>query len=887
MAAPILATKLFIPPPRPRIVIRPRLIDRMNGGLHGKLTLVSAPAGFGKTTLVSDWLSGGHRPTAWLSLDEGDSDIARFLQYLVAALRKIDAGIGKAAMAALQSPQAPSPESILTTLLNELVAVPEGSVLVLDDYHMVDGEPVDRALAFLLEHLPPPLHLVVATREDPNLPLARLRARGQMSELRAADLRFTPSEASELFDQGMGFALSPDDIAALEARTEGWVAGLQLAGIALQGAAAKPGPRDASGFIKSFTGSHRYAMDFLIEEVLQQQPEGVQAFLLRTSLLDRMCGPLCDAVLATAPGSGAQTLAYLERANLFIVPLDDERRWFRYHRLFADSLRQRLHQGVASSTGDRAVSAAELHLRASAWYEGSGLEIEAFQHAAAAHDIGRAERLIEGRGMPLYFRGALVPVLTWLKSLPKEELDARPTLWAVYASVVLALGRTKDTEEKLRAAESALHGVELDEKQRDLVGRVAAVRATLAIGRSDVEAIITQSRRALEYLDPANLAFRTSTTWKMGIAYQLQGDRAAACRAFAEAVSASRASGNTVFTLMALAGMGNMQESGNDLRLAAQTYRSVLDLAGDLPFPYAAFAANLGLARIYYEWNDLDASRGHWQQAVQLARQIEASDRPVVCELFHARLKLGQGDVAEAAAILAKADLAVRQHGFTKLVPEVASARVDAALRQGDHETAARLSEEHRLPFGQARVLLAQGNPSAALAALEPMRREAEAKDWKDQGLRVLVLRAVALHAQGGKDEALRLLGEALAHAEPQGFIRTFVDEGAPMARLLAEAAAQGVMPGYAAALLAAFPAGERGEETPDASPGNSLIEALSQRELEVLRLVAQGLSNDEISEKLFIALSTVKGHNQSIFEKLRVQRRTEAVARARELRLL
>ena len=540
---PILATKLFIPPSRPRIVTRPRLIERMNAGLHGKLTLVSAPAGFGKTTLVGEWLSVGHRPAAWLSLDEADSDIARFLQYLVAALQRIDPGIGKEAAAALQSPQAPPPESILTTLLNDLVEVPDGSVLVLDDYHLVDAEAVDRALAFLLERLPPGMHLVIATREDPNLPLARLRAQGQLNELRAADLRFTPTEAAELFAQGSGFALSPDDIAALDARTEGWVAGLQLAGLALQGAVSKQGPRDAGTFIKSFTGSHRFALDYLLEEVLHQQPEGVQAFLLRTSILDRLCGPLCEAVLAAAPGSGAETLAYLERANLFIVPLDDERRWYRYHHLFADALRQRLQQSLASSAADRAEGMAELHLRASTWYEESGLEIEAFHHAAAARDFTRAERLIEGRGMPLYFRGVLIPVLNWLKSLPTEVLDARPALWTAYASATLATGQAEDAKEKLRAAESALEGVPLDGKTRDIVGRIAAIRATLAIGRHEPDAIIAQSRRALENLDPANLAYRTSTKWKMGFAYRLQGDLSAAGRAYAEVLSASQASG--------------------------------------------------------------------------------------------------------------------------------------------------------------------------------------------------------------------------------------------------------------------------------------------------------------------------------------------------------
>ena len=346
MSTPILATKLYIPPPRPKVVLRPRLIERLNEGLHRKLTLISAPAGFGKTTLVSEWVAGCERPVAWLSLDEGDNDPTRFLTYLVAALQTIAPNIGEGVLGVLQSPQPPPTESILTALLNEITTIPDNFVLVLDDYHVIDAKPVDHALTFLLEHLPPQMHLVIATREDPQLPLARLRARGQLTELRAADLRFTPSEAAEFLNQVMGLNLSAEDIAALETRTEGWIAGLQLAALSMQG------HQDATSFIQSFTGSHHFVLDYLVEEVLQQQPESVQTFLLRTSILDRLCGPLCDAVLLDPSASGQETLEYLERANLFIVPLDNERRWYRYHHLFADLLRQRLHQSIASSTGD-------------------------------------------------------------------------------------------------------------------------------------------------------------------------------------------------------------------------------------------------------------------------------------------------------------------------------------------------------------------------------------------------------------------------------------------------------------------------------------------------------------------------------------------------------
>src|SRR5262245_11203617 len=451
MAAPILTTKLFIPPLGPKTVFRSRLIERLNEGLGRKLTLISAPAGFGKTTLVSEWVAGCDRPVAWLSLDEGDNDPARFLAYLVAALRTIAANIGEGVLGALQSPQAPPAESILTALLNEITAMPDNFVLILDDYHVMDAKPVDSALSFLIERLPPQMCLVIATREDPNLPLARLRVRGQLTELRGADLRFSSFEAAEFLNQRMGLNLSAEDITALEVRTEGWIAGLQLAAISLQE------HKDATSFIKSFTGSHRFVMDYLVEEVLQQQSESVQTFLLRTSILDRLCSPLCDDVLLDASASGQETLEYLEHANLFIVPLDNERRWYRYHHLFAELLRQRLHQSISSHNEDDEIGdVAELHKRASRWYEDNGLELEAFHHAAAANDVERAERLIEGKGMPLHFRGAVTPVLNWLKSLPSTVLDEYPSLWTAYGSVLLVTGQMTSVERTLHSAETAL-----------------------------------------------------------------------------------------------------------------------------------------------------------------------------------------------------------------------------------------------------------------------------------------------------------------------------------------------------------------------------------------------------------------------------------------------
>src|SRR5574341_970452 len=663
MSTPILATKLYIPPTRPQLVPRPRLIERLSEGLRRTpgVTLISAPAGFGKTTLVSEWVAGCERPVAWLSLDEGDNDPARFLTYLVAALQTlalrsprrgsgdegIAANIRQAVLGVLQSPQPLPTESILTALLNEITIVPDNFVLVLDDYHVIDAKPVENALTFLIERLPSQMHLVIATREDPDLPLARLRAQGQLTELRVTDLRFTPSEAAEFLNQVVGLTLSAEDIDALETRTEGWIAGLQLAAIALQGPMSMQGHKDAASFIQSFTGSHHFVIDYLVEEVLQQQSESIQTFLLRTSILDRLCGPLCDAVLLDLPASGQETLEYLERANLFLIPLDNERRWYRYHHLFADLLRQRLYQSMASSTGDAESRINELHIRASQWYEDNGLDIEAFHHAAAANDIDRAERLMDGRGIPLHLRGAVTAIIDWLGSLPTSVMNARPSLWWRYGAMLLVVGQTTGVQEKLDAAEAALQDAEEDDQTRYLIGRIATARAVLALTRYDSDTMIAESRRALEYLPPKNLTLRANAHWTLGYAYLFRKEVATARQYLTEAVSLGQTAGDIFTAILSTIGLGIIHEAENQLYQAAEIYRRILQLAGDQPLQIIN-EVHLGLARVLYEWNDLEGAELHGRQSLHLARQYDTViDRFIVCEVFLARLKRSEEHTSE------------------------------------------------------------------------------------------------------------------------------------------------------------------------------------------------------------------------------------------------
>jgi LuxR family maltose regulon positive regulatory protein len=888
MSEILLKTKLFVPPQRSFLVPRPRLIETLNQGLAGKLTLISAAAGFGKTTLVSSWIdalqtgsaslpSTPHVPLrtqiAWLSLDENDSAPARFLSYVIAALQCIDPHIGESALPMLQASPLPI-STVLTSLLNDVAAQPDPLLLVLDDYHVVDAQPIDEAMAFLLDHLPPQLHLVITTRQDPNLPLARLRVRGLLTEVRAADLCFTVAETTVFLRQVMGLDLTEAQIAALDARTEGWIAGLQMAALAMQGALSMRGQEDVSGFIDSFTGSHRFVLDYLLEEVLHQQPAHVQAFLQKTAVLNQLTAPLCDAL--TGEANGQELLESVERANLFLVPLDNERRWYRYHPLFAELLRQ-------TSPSSAETSVRDLHIRASQWYAANGLELEAFHHAVAANDVARAARLIEGEGLPLYFRGEAIPVRHWLESLPEAEFEARPSLWVTYASVLTMTGRLHDNiEEILQVAETALQDAAPDDKTADLLGQIAAIRAMLAVPKNQVETILTQSRRALELLHPDNAPMRTTTTWTLGYAYQVQGKRAAARAAYADTIAQSRKSGNIMTEIAATTCVGQIQETETQAHQAGASFRRILHLVGDPPWP-AACEACVGLARIHYQWNDLEAAERYGQQGLALARQLENVDTPAACGILLARVKLAQGDMAAAVTLLAEAEQFVQQQQFDHWVGEIAAVRIQTLLHQGALTAAAGLAKSHDLPLSQARLHLAQHDHGAAFAQLEPVRQQAEANEWADVRLQVLMLQALAHQAAGEREPAVQTLGEALALAAPGGLLRLFVDEGPPMATLLRKAVKDGVAPLFAQQVLAAF--GETAASQPPTA--QRLLDPLSARELDVLKLFTTGLTGPEIARELMISLNTLRTHTKNIYSKLGVNSRRTAVRRAEELNLV
>lgn len=876
MTTPLLATKLFAPPPSPRSVERKRLTQRLDAGLQGKLTLVCAPAGFGKSTLLGAWVQACEQPSAWLSLDDDERDPHRFVAYLTASLRSISADLGEGALALAQARPRPSPETVLIHLINRLAKRRGRLVLVLDDYQLASSPEVDAVLVFLIDNMPAQLHLVVASREVPAIALGRLRAQGQLLEIGPDDLRFHAEETSLFLNRSMALGLTEPQVRALDVRTEGWPAGLQMAAVSLAGQS------DAGKFIQSFTGSHRLVQDYLLEEVLQRQTTDVQEFLLRTSVLDRMCPELCDAVMQAEVGH--ETLRYLELSNLFVVLLDDERRWYRYHHLFGAMLQQRLRERQAL---------APLHARASAWYEAKGMVRQALHHAVAAGDTVRAMQVVQGHGMPLYFLEDAEPVLQWLQDQPPVFLDAHPPLWLMLAWSYLATSQHSQMQAPIIGAEAAIESSVQHPAHRSWRGELNAVRAWEAVARGDPATIAREAGLALEWLPLDNLAVRTAAHCALGVAHQFNGDRLAAKQVYGEVVAMAEACGNRMVGVMASIALGHLQEDDNHLHLAARTYEWALQKLGDQPHGVAC-EVHLGLARIRYEWNDLDAAAAHAQKSSRLAAMLEC-DAGLGADVLLAQILLSRADADAALTLLTKASTAAQtrnQHGGRLAI---AHAQVQALLQTGEVIAAAQIAQDQALPLAHAWVLLARGQALQAHECLTAFLDASRASAPASEVLRALLLDALALDAFDPSEAALAVLEEAMALAEPQGCVRAFVDLGGPMQRLLTKSA-QSARPRYTAMLLEAIGtqlvAMAPAAPPPDAAqqpPGTLrvLADPLSQRELQILTLICKGLSNQEIGRQIFLSLSTVKWHNQNIFDKLDVQRRTEAVARARELNLL
>ena len=905
MAGPLLETKLHVPRWRRSLVARPRLSERLSRGAESALTLVSAPAGFGKTTLLAEWLAvaaAGGRSVAWLSLDQRDNDPALFWTYVVAALNTGAPGGGAGALSLLEPPRPPN-EAGLVTLLNDLDAISNDVVLVLDDYHVIDARDVQDGMAFLLEHLPPQIHLVIASRTDPPLPLARLRGRGELAEIRAADLRFTPGEAAAYLNEVMGLVLTAADVAALEGRTEGWIAALQLAALSMQGR------EDTAAFIDGFAGDDRYIVDFLAEEVLQRQPEHVQHFLLQTSILDRLSGPLCDAV--TGQDGGKAKLTALERGNLFLVPLDDRRQWYRYHQLFADVLHARL-------LDEQPDDVPELHRRASAWYEQNDEPSEAIRHALAARDFERAADLVE-LAIPAMRRSRQeAAVLGWLKLLPDEVVRVRPVLSVGFAGALLAGGEFEGVEARLRDAERWLDGatgiregsqapaaemvVVDDEEFRRLPAEIELYRAAQALARGDGPETVRHARRALE-LSPADEHLgRASAAALMGLAFWANGDLEAGHSGYAECMAGLRRAGHIADTFGCAIALADIRRTQGHLGEAMRTYEQALQRASQQGGSVLRGTADMyvGMSEIHRERDDLPAATQQLLRSQDLGEHNGLPQNRYRWRVAMARIREAEGDLDGALDLLNEAERLYVGDFFPNVRP-VPALRARVRVAQGELGEALGWARERGLSADDdlsylrecehitlARVLLArytaeraERSVHEATRLLERLLRAAEEGQRTGSVIEILVLQALARQARGDIPAALASLRRALTLAEPEGYARIFADEGPPMASLLRAAAKQGIAPSYVRRLLAAV------NKTEDSTPASQgLIEPLSERELDVLRLLGTDLGGPEIARELVVSLNTVRTHTKNIYAKLGVNNRRAAVRRARELDL-
>ena len=898
---PLLATKLHRPRSRVQLVPRSHLVERLQQGVAGALTLVSAPAGFGKTTLLAQWLAHSSTPVAWLSLEAEDNDPTRFLSYLIAALQTLDAQMGIQALAMVRTPQPSPPEAVLAVLASDLVSRDRGDfALVLDDYHVITADPIQRGMTYFVEHLPLPLHLILATRTDPPFPLARLRAQGQLCELRSADLCFGTAEASAFLQTVMGLDLSPEAIATLEHRTEGWIAGLQLAALSLQGRT------DVSAFLAAFTGTHRFVLDYLSEEVLAQQPEPVQTFLLHTSILERLSGPLCDAV--TEQEGSQVMLEALERANLFVVALDDERGWYRYHHLFAEVLRRHLQQ-------IEPMLLPVLHHRASAWYEQHELLAEAVQHALATPDVELAARLIEPIALPVAIHGQISTVLGWLNALPDALVRAHPFLCVYYALLLIFTSQFEAAEELLQEAERGIQEGMPAEQERTLLGWVLGNRAAIAGISGDVAHAVSLARQALALLPEAEVIPRSGAILVASRAYELSGDVTLTTEHEVAAASVLiRTSDNPYAAVHSICLLARLYVLQGRLRLAAATYRQVVQA---VPRPevvqiiFGSLYYYFGLGDLLRECNDLDAAEQHLLQGMALINEMLTIE-PAAAMLGYtalARLQQARGYTTAALTTLdTLAHSAERRHFAPHLVTQGAAVRAQLELAQGNVAAAIRWAdasglstedddlryprEGEYLALVRVRIAQARDDPESSflqevLHLLDRLRESAEAKARLGSVLEILVQRALALQAQGNRTDALSTLERALELAEPEGYIRLFVDESLPMLALLRHAYVRGIVPGYVTTLLSAF--GEQNASDPPLASArpDSLLEPLTERERDVLRLLLEGASNREIARRLVLSVNTVKRHVYNLCGKLGVQSRTQAIIRARALNLL
>jgi LuxR family maltose regulon positive regulatory protein len=790
-------------------------------------------------------------------------------------------------------------------LINEIDVISDRILLVLDDYHLIEAEPIHNALTFLLRHLPPDpgpgeqgrgMHLIIATREDTHLPLARLRARGQLTELRAADLRFSSAEAAEFLNQVMGLDLSVEDIVALETRTEGWIAGLQLAAISMQRR------QDNTSFIQSFTGGHHFVLDYLVEEVLEQQHESVQAFLMQTAVLNRLTGPLCDAL--TGQGNGQETLQVLEQKNLFVVSLDEERRWYRYHHLFAELLKKRL-----SFTRPDLID--DLHSKAVVWHETNGDLSEAIYHALAARDTETATRLIEKGALEALKRSEFRFILTWVDRLPDAALASAPLLFIHHTWVLVLIGQLENVRSRIENIDWLWDAIKNDDEEQrmEVLGLVAGLKAILMLWDRDYAKGLEFANQALDNLPKDNWVAGYCAIVE-GLSSWASGDLDTAQDAFARSFAIGQACGNRMLTVSAVCNLAHAIEHKGHLQQALKLFQDSFQFAEQdgRALPVAGYS-HFDLARILYELNDLEAASQHLEESIDLCQLLADRRAETIGHCLLARVRLAQGKHTNVLDSIEKArdadpspgtpfDLRGGEYPQIRLwLKESKLKNLETWLMESGISIDDEPHFKTKLTYVMhARVLVALGREypggtylDDALNLLEKLLEMAESNGWGRRMIEILALQALALELKRDIAQAMQTLKRALALAEPEGFIRTFVDEGPPMARLLYEALSRGIAPDYVQRLLSAFPDAKPEPASPPSTQASKseLIEPLSEREIEVLQLIAEGLTNREIAARLFLSVNTVKVHSRNIYGKLGAHNRTEAAARAQALGIL
>lgn len=887
----LLQTKFYVPPIHSKQIVRPRLSDLITTGLDKALILLSAPAGYGKTTLMSSWLKEKGIPFAWLSLDGGDNDPIRFLQYLLAALETIASGIEDDLSGILQGIQPAQFENVINLLVNKLASCSDPFVLVLDDFHVLHSEEVLKMLLYLLEHLPPPMHLAILTRNDPLLPLSRLRVRGQLLDIRAGQLRFTPDEIAAFLNDMMGLHLSSSDLFALEKRTEGWIASLQLAALSMQSS------QDIHAFVSAFTGSHHYVMDYLTEEVLKLQPKEVSDFLLQTSILERLCGPLCEAVLETdgaAPVDGQAMLESLEEMNLFTIPLDDERHWYRYHHLFSDVLRKRLeHQSRPLLP--------KLHRRASQWYEKNGFISESIQQVITAGDHEHAAKLIEDNGCLLLISGEVATLLNWAEAIDFQA-ENRPWL-AIQKAWALALtGELERVEPTLKIPEELLAPLEATDEVKTMQGTIAAARAYCANSLGDTQLAVKFAQQALELLPDCSAisqSIRSVTVSILGDASRINGNLGQAIRAYTETIKIGRQANNLNMVIIANLNIANLLIEQGQLHQAAHIFARSLQMAVRPDGQRSPLAANIfdGLARLAYEWDRLDDAEQYIRLCMEQSRTWGDIGQLAYAWAMQARLEQARSDSHKAQEAMREAERLIAEHPhFSHWSIQVRAdlARVSIAQSNLDgpfhyiQHTGLQikddiLSQRESEYLILLRVLVARGELEDTIILSRRMLQQAETIGQTGLALNILILQALAFQEMKDSGQALAALERALALAQPEGYVRSFLDEGEAMTKLLCQAQARQVGSGYAAVLLSRI-----GKISGMTQPSMQLLaEPLTRREVEVLELIKTGCSNQAIAGQLVISLPTVKRHISNIYTKLGVQSRTQAVAIGKELKIL